>query len=262
MSGFSESAHPRQPSGSEKGGEFASKSVGWMSAEGLSPTENFETSTGAVLRGVAVSTQQSLRKSTPLEASPEQHAFEDSLTTPEMDAIDSDGDEMQLSYVGPGSGAAAHGSYKVNSFLKGTRMPEDETEAKDIARLDKNLSSAIEKSPPLPKGTVLWRGARGAPEKFAHLVPGVEFEDKGYSSTSLSQAHAERFTGAAPSIGVTATNKTVFRIVSKRGMFVSSRLSKHYKEKEVLLQKGTKFKVTDRVTSENKTVIYLETLDA
>lgn len=120
------------------------------------------------------------------------------------------------------------------------RRAENEAHAKVI-------DAAIRRSPPLPNDVTVFRGsAQGLAVK-----PGSTVRDKGFVSTSASPKVAKKFSKASHDTGGgKGGGATLFRIKvpkGKRGLWMPKLGGSYANEKEFLLPRGSKFKVT-RVT--------------
>lgn len=100
-----------------------------------------------------------------------------------------------------------------------------------------NLDSAMAKSP-LPQDTLLYRGAGGGKsiETWSKLQPGDHFQDSGFTSTSVRASSS-----FASDYGV---KLTISAPKGYPGLAMDSKLSHYASEKEVLLPRNTRFKVT------------------
>lgn len=101
----------------------------------------------------------------------------------------------------------------------------------------KELDSAIGQST-LPENTVLYRGMEMNSTLRENIKPGATFTDKAYTSTSLDQGNPDRFAGGE--------NGAVMRVkapAGQKGLALQS-ISDYPEEKEVLLPRGTSYKIT------------------
>lgn len=101
----------------------------------------------------------------------------------------------------------------------------------------RDLDSAISKSE-LPENTVLYRGMELNDNLRNNIKPGATFTDQAYTSTSLDQGNPSRFAGGE--------NGAVMRIKAQKGQkgLAMQSISDYPEEKEVLLPRGTKYKIT------------------
>ena len=100
-------------------------------------------------------------------------------------------------------------------------------------KMDAALSSAIEKTPPLPKGLTIYRGVSGeSSAKLAKMEVGDICQDKGYASFSYD-----------PQISRNFAEKTIIRIVTDGK---TKALPVGGGESEILLKKSTKLKIIQK----------------
>jgi len=127
----------------------------------------------------------------------------------------------------------------LNKKLRGDVKGLDSTSASRADRIDTALSSAFRKAA-IPADVVVWRGAKTLSES---ITPGSILKDSGYVSTSLARRTATIFT---ETITYNQPSGVLFKINIKKGSpaLVLGKLSKYPHEGEVLLPKGTIFKVT------------------
>jgi hypothetical protein len=129
----------------------------------------------------------------------------------------------------------------INNCLRSSCNDLDVKNQTHIQQLDKAIGSSA-----LPQDTVLYRGFGFAPKGLSKLKVGATFSDKGYVSTSLNRSIAESFTKGG------AKGSVVMRIKAKKGTkaLPVSAISEYQKEHEVLLPRGSNFRVTG-VTKKN-----------
>jgi tetratricopeptide (TPR) repeat protein len=105
----------------------------------------------------------------------------------------------------------------------------------DAARAQAGLDAALDlPQSTLPRDATLYRGLSGkeARERFANVKPGDTFEDLAYTST------------AANADSVVRNENIVFNISAPAGTMAAPIPSKYSSEQELLLGRGTKFRVT------------------
>jgi hypothetical protein len=113
----------------------------------------------------------------------------------------------------------------------------------------KDIDSAINKSPAIPKGTELYRGlSEKQSATLMNAKVGDSFTQGGYQSYSLDKSVADSFAGTTVTSGG-KWSKTVLRIEgdgSTKGIHIGS------KEAEVLLPRGQKYTITGRTIEKVK----------
>lgn len=111
----------------------------------------------------------------------------------------------------------------------------------------RGLDSAIAKAPPLPRAAVVYRGGHWD----ASLKPGDVLEEKGFTSTTTRQAAAEPVFAMFPAERrVQLAQVTIpagMRVLSAANQ--GSRLDQNAGEAEVILPRGTRFRVTGYSTA-------------
>lgn len=130
-------------------------------------------------------------------------------------------------------------NYRLNAHLnKGEKLTKRANDVK-AAKLRDDLDSAMSKSG-LKQDVVLYRGVS---RNFPAVAAGAEITAPMYTATSLSRNVAQEFaghSGAVMVIKAPAGTKGIY--ISEKGDGVQSR--KLDSEREVLLDRGMKFKVT------------------
>lgn len=119
------------------------------------------------------------------------------------------------------------------------QMTEDEFDEK-VKQLDSALSKAE-----VPEPVIAYRGVIGDfAKKLGESKPGEVVTDLGYSSTSLREDKAVEFGGDN---GISLTSNTMMRISVPKGAkgayLNAARISTYTGENELLLMRGTKFRV-------------------
>jgi hypothetical protein len=130
--------------------------------------------------------------------------------------------------------------------LRDGRYPPSESAKKKIVENTEKLSAALSNSIPSP-GTS-YRGMVLSSEGAQSFIKNKVLTDKGFTSSSKSEIVAKGFSGNRHT-GV----PILIKIKGKTGVFLEEntrkygwkdRVTKYADEKEVLFNKGTKFKVT------------------
>jgi len=124
-----------------------------------------------------------------------------------------------------------------NIKLRGGRIPqENETE---VEKAIKGIDTAMKKAPKLSENIITYRGERGKEVEalFSSLNKGDQFDQKGYSSTSLSGTFAEQWHGK----GEGRWLLTIENPKGTTGIMLDA--IQERSEKEWLLPRGTKFEV-------------------
>lgn len=137
---------------------------------------------------------------------------------------------------------------------------------KKDTKLVNDLDSAIDNSS-IPSGTVLYRGT--SPEALGiktninkmtsadvKSLVGTTFTDKAYMSTSKSKAAASNFSGRGDYSG--KVNFIITTKGNKKGLDVGSNSNFGKKEKEVILPRNTKLKITKASRTANILTVHLE----
>jgi hypothetical protein len=131
----------------------------------------------------------------------------------------------------------------INEGLRSGSLPNWYVDT--VAKLD----SAIAKSPELPKDMITWRGgsinpAVSQPDRLAAVGGTIEF--RGYTSTTINQETSQSF--GSGSFGTVLYEIRPPPGRSLRGLFVPNVPgNQHPAESEVLLPRGSKFRVLERV---------------
>ena len=136
------------------------------------------------------------------------------------------------------------GSYypRINQYLRGQRKQLDDDALSVITDVSKYLSLSEKYSGISYRGIV---ADRFVFEEFKSLNKGNIFSEKGFMSTSIDKLVANDFAEGTQ-------YKIIFEIKGKNGVDISS-ISDIPDEKEVLFNKGSKFKITKIAKSDNKT---------
>lgn len=136
------------------------------------------------------------------------------------------------------------GSYypRINQYLRGQRKQLDDDALSVITDVSKYLSLSEKYSGISYRGIV---ADRFVFEEFKSLNKGNIFSEKGFMSTSIDKLVANDFAEGTQ-------YKIIFEIKGKNGVDISS-ISDIPDEKEVLFNKGSKFKITKITKSDNKT---------
>jgi hypothetical protein len=247
---------PREPAGSPEGGQWTS-STGHGSAQFRGPLEKHGTGKreekrlASILRHIHERPEEAK-----LEFSPQQAAFHAALSQAELDAVVTRYENVngQHTEVSKGYTGSIGTSVMMNQLLHGeltpeviARHPDPRRRAEITAQVPqlheaaRHMISAIDKADRagvLAHQPALYRGVRATATELSHLVPGAEFTDKAFVSTSLHMTHAHTFTSKE--------DKALFKITTNHGgMFISTRMS-NLGEAEVLLRPNLKFRVTHR----------------
>jgi hypothetical protein len=145
--------------------------------------------------------------------------------------------------------AAAVAAYSGSAFRpinEGLRWGSVPQAYQDIVA---KLDSAIAKSPELPKDMITWRGSSfnpQAPQADRIAAVGETLEFRSYTSTSINQKLSQGFGSGAPGTVVYEIKPPPGR--SLRGLFVPNVPGNRYpNEAEVLLPRGSRFRVLERV---------------
>jgi len=151
-------------------------------------------------------------------------------------------------------GANAANGYLISGKLTRTDFKPDGTKytKKSVEKLIDRLDEQLSDAPPIPEGIVLYSGlgARGG-RALSKVDVGDEFEVPGYLSTSLDPSVAHEFSHAYESGG--KDHSAVVRVKTDgkmRGHYLGFGRLKG--EEEVLLSRGSKFRVTDVQTMRSK----------
>jgi hypothetical protein len=170
--------------------------------------------------------------------------IKDKLTVHEMDAIE----------------AYDWSSINLANYLRGKEFDvgpygsEEDIDIEELDRIDWQINDLINKSDPLPKGLMLYRGVGGKTgESYESLNVGDVISDSAYSSCSYRPDEAIGFTGL-----IRGKDKgTLLRIVSsgkEKGLVLGS------KNAEIVLGKDIPIKIVQKDTidlDKNKKILLL-----
>jgi hypothetical protein len=151
----------------------------------------------------------------------------------------------------------ANGYTRINGFLRRTGAPLDEDKKRVVDIALTNIDAAMDKGE-LVRPVTVYRGVRdgaatlGMPVEDA--LPGTEFTDFGYASTSLDPAAA--VTKAGPADG--SLMLQISLTLGQHAAWMPAIAHVHRREYELLLPRGTWFRVVSSTTSEKPPMITLE----
>lgn len=154
--------------------------------------------------------------------------FDQKLETSERNAI--------LNYSGSGYAS-------INNKLRSSK-------GKEVSETIKNMDKAFKKAPALTEDLVVRRGVGSSGGVFDKLQTGDVFQDHGFVSTS-----------AKPGGGFSKSTSIHIRVPKgAKGIYMDSKLSLHSSEREFLLPRGSKFRVTGVKTVGGKRQVQMEYL--
>ena len=130
-----------------------------------------------------------------------------------------------------------NGYEEMNYALRANYVPSDEFGTILQENID-NLVSLIDRNPPLPEDSILYRGVAGTSSRWSELEVGDTFQDKGFVSTSPTLQTATGFGSQLLIIEAPAETKAL-----------DTSLATNYgvRENEIILQAGTTFQVTEKM---------------
>ena len=120
----------------------------------------------------------------------------------------------------------------MNELERNGKLRSTQEFTKKIESINNEFTSVIDKAPQIPEGITLWRGV----PLDLKLNIGDVYEDKGFQSHTLEPKRAFGFSSSG-------AKKTIFRAITDgkaKGIYTNV-----MREKEVTMQKGTKWKVLD-----------------
>lgn len=151
---------------------------------------------------------------------------------------------------------------EINGLLRGNMSEDDFDESpdalSDINKAIKDMDSMINKSPPLKRESISYRGVTG--DFVKKLKPGAVIKDKGFVSTTYDKGSAEQAMSDADEDDLTA----MIHITMPKGtraLWGSGALEKLYPDKfgdtvmdesELVLGRGSKFRVVSRTKVSGK----------
>lgn len=135
--------------------------------------------------------------------------------------------------------------HDINGGLRSGKVPAD------YQATVRELDSAISQSK-LPENTVLYRGMSMSPELSSKIKPGATFSDSAYTSTSINPR--------IPASFARGEGKTMMRIKAKKGQsgLAVNNVSNYDGEHEVLLPRGTSYRVTNVYKDKKTGMTYVD----
>ena len=144
-------------------------------------------------------------------------------------------------YLGDGFGydAKTINAYTQEGYNVNTSIMDNTLDAQDKAFI-KNLDLALSKLPTATEQT-LYRGVNLPNAVFNDLKVGGVVEFKAFTSTTADKKVVSRF---IPSIRPKDDTPTIFNITSHKNGKDVGKFAEYKEEKEILLKRGTKWKIT------------------
>lgn len=182
----------------------------------------------------------------------ENKTFEDCNTTDCLSSLD---DHYDLTKKCPQLPTACMGMEQYSGDGAYESLNSALRKGESLGGAQKNLASAmdeeIDKLPRVPQNMNVYRGVYKGREVFGSMEPGDTFSDKSYVSTTATRKIADGF-----------SNDFVMKIQVKKGSkgaFIKE-ISEYSEENELLLPRGSKFRVVSKAEVGTKTEMTVELL--